>query len=171
MEELKYPIGRFVAKENYTIEEIESYKNSLRNFPSDFKNACEGLSLKELETPYRPDGWTAHQVVHHVSDSHGNMLIRLKWTLTEDAPTIKAYYEDRWAQLADYSLPIEVSLAQIEIIHLKVMSILDSLTFQDLEKGYLHPEDGNFYPLKRVVALYAWHGAHHLAHIENCKNK
>jgi hypothetical protein len=108
MEELKYPIGRFVAKENYTIEEIESYKNSLRNFPSDFKNACEGLSLKELETPYRPDGWTAHQVVHHVSDSHGNMLIRLKWTLTEDAPTIKAYYEDRWAQLADYSLPIEV---------------------------------------------------------------
>jgi hypothetical protein len=169
MEELKYPIGRFSMKSDYTQEEIEGFKDKLATFPKRFKEACDGLSTSELQKTYRTGGWTAQQVIHHVSDSHGNMLIRLKWSLTEESPKIKAYFEDKWASLADYSLSHEISLNQIEIIHAKVMAIINGFSEEDLEKGYIHPQDGNFYPLKGVLALYAWHGEHHLAHIEICR--
>lgn len=169
MEELKYPIGRFSMKSDYSQEEIEGFKEKLRTFPKRFREACEGISAAELKTAYRPDGWTAQQVIHHVSDSHGNMLVRLKWSLTEERPKIKGYYEDRWATLADYNLSHEISLDQLNVIHAKVMAIVDSLSFEDLEKGYLHPEDGNFYAIKGVLALYAWHGDHHIAHIDICR--
>lgn len=169
MENTQYPIGKFTRKQDYSSKEILAFKAKLRTFPERFKETCKGITNQELAQTYREGGWTAQQVIHHVSDSHGNMLIRLKWTLTEDSPKIKAYFEDRWALLADYNLPIKNSLNQIEIIHAKVMAIVDSLSDEDLKKGYLHPEDGNFYALNGVLALYAWHGDHHLAHIEICR--
>ncbi|MGY3211210.1 YfiT family bacillithiol transferase [Mucilaginibacter sp. HD30] len=116
-----------------------------------------------------PGGWTIRQVVHHVADSHLNSIIRFKWAMTEDNPTIKAYHEDLWAKLADYKLPIEPSLIMLEGIHARLTALLDSFTDEDFNRTFIHPESGATILLKRNLALYSWHGRHHLAHIAQAK--
>jgi hypothetical protein len=171
MENLQYPIGKFKVKKDYSAEEVAENLETLKNFPKELEKVITGITDKQLATHYRPDGWTAQQVIHHISDSHMNMLTRLKWTLTEDSPKIKAYYEDRWATLADYALPIEVSINMLSSIHAKVVAILEVLSDEELSRTYLHPETNYSFSLKSVMALYAWHGAHHIAHIKICKGE
>lgn len=169
-EPLRYPIGKFAVPETYTPDAIAEWKNDIKTLPSLLRQAVTGLSSEQLETPYRPGGWTIRQVVHHVADSHTNSIIRFKWALTEDNPTIKAYHEDLWAKLADYKLPIEPSLIMLEGIHARLTALFESFTDEDWNRTFIHPESGATISLKRNLALYSWHGRHHLAHIAQAKN-
>ncbi|MCR9065225.1 MAG: putative metal-dependent hydrolase [Cytophagales bacterium] len=171
MENRKYPIGDFTDKGAYSAEEIASFLEVLGNFPEKLEHLVSDITEEELNTPYREGGWTAQQVIHHIADSHMNMLVRLKWTLTEETPPIKAYFEDRWATLSDYTLPIGVSVSMLKAIHAKVVALLENLNEVELNKGYFHPESKKIWPLKSVMALYAWHGEHHLAHIKISKGE
>lgn len=171
MEALKYPVGKFKVQETYSNEEIENFKANLKLFPKVLRETTSGISDAELATPYREEGWTARQVVHHLADSHMNMMIRLKWTFTEDQPAIKAYHEDLWAELPDYSLPIEISLAMIDGIHARISALVENIGEEELEKTYFHPESKRYWKVKEVLALYSWHCEHHLAHINICRGQ
>ena len=133
--------------------------------------AKEGLTPQQLDTPYRDGGWTVRQVTHHVPESHMNAYIRFKLALTEDVPTIKPYAEDRWAQLADtQSTPIDVSLALLESLHTRWVRLLRSMTPDDWKKTFRHPELG-LVPLEKNLAIYAWHGKHHVAHVTELRKR
>ena len=165
LEALRFPIGLFEATEEVTAERVVGWIDDIERLPEDLRQVVAGLSETQLDTPYRPEGWTVRQVVHHLGDSHMNSLIRFKWALTEDRPRIKAYFEDRWARLADYeSTPLETSLALLEHLHARWVVLLRSLGPTDLERRFLHPEMGEVV-LGWNIGLYAWHGKHHLAHI------
>ncbi len=168
-EHLRYPIGKFIVPETYTTGNLQQWRTDIKELPALIKSAVAGLTDEQLETPYRPGGWTIRQVVHHLADSHTNSIIRFKWALTEDNPTIKAYHEDRWAQLADYKLPIEPSLIMLDGIHARLTALFDSFTDDNWNRSFVHPETGATIFLKRNLALYSWHGLHHLAHIELAK--
>lgn len=169
-ENLRYPIGRFTVPENYTSEAMDAWKADIKQLPELLKQAVSGLTEQQLETPYRPGGWTIRQVVHHIADSHINSIIRFKWGMTEDNPTIKAYHEDLWAKLADYKLPIAPSLLMIEGIHARLTALFESFTDDDWNRSFVHPQSGATILLKRNLALYSWHGRHHLAHIALAKS-
>jgi uncharacterized damage-inducible protein DinB len=142
---------------------------TLRLLPVRLRAAVSGLSDAQLDTPYREGGWTARQVVHHVADSHANCYIRFKLALTEDWPTVKPYDEAAWANLADSRwLPVEVSLAMIEALHGRWVGLLESLSDEDFQKGFEHPELGR-QNLAKVLALYDWHSRHHTAHITHLR--
>ncbi len=170
LDKLKYPIGDFekpIAKDTEERKDlIWNWKNDISNFPNRLTALVSTLTEKELNWKYRPNGWTIKQVIHHCSDSHINALIRFKLTLTEDEPTIKPYFEDKWAELQDMTLPIEVSISILEGIHKKLSIIIESLSESDLEKRFFHPEHQVYFTLFELVANYAWHSNHHLAHIE-----
>jgi uncharacterized damage-inducible protein DinB len=135
------------------------------------RNAVAGLDARQLETPYREGGWTVRQVVHHVPDSHMNAYIRFRLALTENEPTIKPYDEAAWAGLADVrETPIEVSLALLENLHQRLVNLLQSLSDADFAKQFRHPELGAM-PLDKNLALYAWHGKHHVAHITSLRER
>ena len=168
-ETLRYPIGKFVVPDTYTDESINQWKNDIKELPALIRQAVNGLTDAQLETPYRPEGWTIRQVVHHVADSHLNSIIRFKWAMTEDNPTIKAYHEDLWAELADYKLPLEPSLKMLEGIHARLTALFESFTDEDWNRSFIHPESGATILLKRNLALYSWHGRHHLGHIDLAK--
>jgi len=170
-EQMRYPIGKFEAPQAYTPQLIKEWIDVLRNLPAQMRTATAGLTDAQLDTPYRKEGWTLRQVVHHVPDSHLNCLLRVKWTLTEDNPTIKPYNEAAFAQLPDYSASIEPSLALLESLHAKLVIVLEALTEADLELTYYHPESKKASPLKQVIAMYAWHSRHHLAHITETVKK
>ena len=168
LEKLKYPIGKFDCPELITDDHIKSWIAVLEHFPKRLEQLVMSLTDAQLDTPYRPDGWTVRQVVHHVSDSHHHSYIRFKWALTEDKPLIKAYYEDRWAELFDSkSAPIGMSLLHLSAVHAKLVYLLKGLSAQDLNKSFIHPETKSEVPLKRNIGVYAWHSNHHYAHIEN----
>jgi len=165
MNELRYPIGEFEPPDPITAEHVRRWIEEIERLPANLRAAVEPLSEEQLETPYRPGGWTVRQVVHHVCDSHMNSLVRFKWGLTEDRPTIKTYFEERWAELPDYrAVPIEDSLAFLDLLHRRWVVLLRSLGEEELERELVHPEWG---PVKlvRTIGLYAWHGRHHLAHV------
>lgn len=165
MTDLRYPIGEFTAPDEITPEMIAGWIDEIERLPGDLRAAVAGLSDEQLDTPYRPDGWTVRQVVHHVGDSHLNSLIRFKWTLTEDRPKIKAYFEDRWAELADYrDVPIELSLTFLESLHGRWVILLRSMNEKDFRREFVHPDFG-VVRLDGAVGTYAWHGKHHVAHI------
>lgn len=164
-EELRYPIGKFKAPDSYTAEDLRQYITVIKELPGKLRQAIIGLTYNQLDTSYRTGGWTLRQVVHHVADSHMNSLIRFKWALTEDNPTIKAYKEADWALLADYRMPVEPSLKMIEGIHQRWTTLLESFTENEWSRGFIHPESGKTINLKKAVALYAWHSKHHLAHV------
>lgn len=168
MEHLQYPIGRFIYSENPNTEEIQAWKADLKDFAAKVEALVTQMPLSKLDTPYRPGGWTGRQVVHHVADSHCHALMRFKWSLTEDQPTIKPYMEDRYAQLADYSEPIESALLVLRGIHIKWACLVNHLTEEDEKKGYFHPETGKFFTLQKAMALYSWHSRHHLGHLQIC---
>lgn len=168
MEDLKYPIGQVHIPENITRSTIENWINDIAHFPLKLESLVKGLTEEQLDTPYRDGGWTVRQTVHHCGDSHVNSYIRFKWTMTEDQPTIKAYFEDRWAEIFDTKeAPIELALNFIHALHAKWVYLLKGLTDDDLNKTFIHPESGDIVSLKKNIAIYAWHCNHHYAHIEN----
>lgn len=167
----KFPIGPFQFTGELTSNVIQSWIKDIEDLPGLLRNAVIDLGNQQLDTPYRLEGWTVRQVVHHLVDSHMNALIRFKLALTEETPVIKPYEEAKWAELADYQLPIEVSLSLLEALHLRWVTLLKSLTTTDMEKKFIHPESGEV-PLGMNIGIYAWHGQHHLAHITSlCDRK
>ncbi len=172
IEQLKYPVGKFIRKENYPIDEIMEMIKYIESFHGRIKSEVENLSDEQLDTPYRPDGWTVRQVVHHCADSHMNAFIRFKLAMTEDAPTIKPYIEDRWAKMPDtISTPIDASLMIIDGLHKRWSILLKAMSADDFERTYLHPQYERVFVLKEVLALYTWHCTHHLAHITSLKKR
>jgi hypothetical protein len=164
-EQLKYPIGKFTPPASYTSDDILRWINDIKTLPGKLRQTIISLNETELDTPYRPGGWTIRQVVHHMADSHMNSLIRFKWALTEESPTIKAYLQANWALLPDYRLPVEPSLRMLEGIHQHLVALFESFTEDQWDKFFVHPETGANITLKRNLGLYSWHSRHHLAHI------
>jgi len=164
---LRYPIGKFQVPVSYTSEDMRGWINDIKTLPGKMRHAIIGLGYDQLNTPYRPGGWTLRQVVHHTADSHLNAMIRFKWAMTEDNPTIKAYQEADWALLPDYKLPVEASLKILDGLHQRMVAMFEGFSEDDWNRTFIHPETGATISLKRNLALYAWHGNHHLAHITN----
>jgi uncharacterized damage-inducible protein DinB len=163
--DLRYPIGRFQKVASLTEAEREAAIESIAATPIRLRAAILGLDSEQLDTPYRPGGWSVRQVVHHVPDSHLNAYVRFKLALTEDNPTIKTYDEKLWAELEDgKSTPVEVSLALLEAVHDRWVRLLRSLVPEDFARTLNHPELGAM-RLDSLLALYAWHGRHHVAHV------
>ena len=163
--DLRFPIGSFKLETTPTDDDIRLAICEIAEAPARLRAAVEDLSAEQLDTPYRPDGWTVRQVVHHVPDSHLNSYSRFKLALTEDEPTIKPYHEDRWAELEDSrATPIEVSLALLESLHNRWVVLLNSLDPADFQRTFRHPEIG-VVTLAQNACLYAWHGRHHTAHV------
>ena len=164
----RYPVGKF-APESYASRAENAA--TIRDLPAKLHEAVNGLDQDQLDTPYRDGGWTLRQTVHHIADSHINSFCRFKLALTEDEPpTIRPYYEDRWAELADSKEPIDVSLKIIEGVHSRWASLLESMTDDDFKREFIHPETGSW-TLERVLALYAWHSLHHTAHITSTRER
>lgn len=169
---LKYPVGKFSVPEKITPELIELCIADIASFPVKLKNEVSNLSESQLDTPYRPGGWTVRQVVHHCADSHMNSLIRFKLALTEEKPVIKPYFEDRWAELPDTrEMEIAPALQLLHGLHRKWVYLLKSLTAEQLQRTFVNPEHNKEYTLSLSISLYAWHCNHHLAHITQLKSR
>ncbi|MCH2033020.1 MAG: putative metal-dependent hydrolase [Tenacibaculum sp.] len=167
MENLRYPIGKPNIPEEISDRNIKDWIGVIELFPSKLQKLVSSLSDDQLNTQYRDGGWTIRQVIHHCADSHHNSYTRFKWTLTEDKPVIKAYYEDRWAELKDSKDgPISLSINSLIALHDKWVYFLKLLTPADLEKYFIHPEGNEKVTLKENIGIYAWHCNHHYAHIE-----
>ena len=165
MNDVRYPIGKFSYDGNLTENQKGTFLDEIAQTPARLRAAVKGLSSDQLDTPYRPGGWTVRQVVHHVPDSHLNAYVRFKLALTEDAPTIKPYAEDRWAELADTkATPVEVSLTLLDSLHDRWVRLLRALTTEEWKRTFRHPDLGPM-TLEKTLALYAWHGRHHVAHV------
>lgn len=169
MADLRYPIGKFEWIAPESDEQMTTRRahciDVLAKLPANFAGAVKGLDAKQLDTPYRPEGWTVRQVVHHVPDSHMNAYVRFKLAVTEFEPTIKTYREDLWAKLPDSAdTPIETSLRLLQALHERWVALLLGMTPADFARALHHPEQG-LVSLDRMLAMYAWHSAHHTAHI------
>jgi hypothetical protein len=171
-EDLRYPIGRFTRPKSLSAKERDEAINAIAGAPALMRAAVKGLTREQLDTPYRPGGWTVRQVVHHVPDSHMNAYCRIKLGLTEDTPTIKPYDEAKWAELADSKSPlVEESLALLEALHARWVVLLRQMKPADFERTITHPEWDAPLSLDTVVALYAWHGRHHAAHVTSLRKR
>ena len=169
--DLRYPIGRFQQEINITLEQRQALIEGIARLPIDMQAAVNGLSAEQLDTPYRPEGWTVRQVVHHVPDSHLNAYIRFKLALTESEPTIKPYDEKQWARLADVTItPIQISLSLLENLHARWTLLLRALEPAAFSKTFRHPEIG-LLTLDTQLGLYEWHGRHHVAHIASLRSR
>jgi len=169
LDNLRYPIGRFIPPASSLAGIRAAHIETLRLLPARLRAAVAGLSAAQLDTPYRKDGWTVRQVVHHVGDSHANAYVRFKLALTEDWPTIKPYDEAAWERLPDSrALPVENSLEFVEALHGNWVALLEKLTDEDFRKGYTHPERGR-QNLADALAMYEWHSRHHTAHITSLR--
>ena len=165
LEARRYPVGRFGAGVAVTPEARRQWIEEVAALPGQLRRAVEDLSPEQLDTPYREGGWTVRQLVHHVPDSHMNAYVRFKLALTEDSPAIKTYEEARWATLPDTRLtPTDVSLVLLEALHQRWVLLMTALSEQEWERPFVHPEWGPM-PVGKALALYAWHGRHHLAHV------
>lgn len=171
LDALRYPIGKFQVPESISGEQIRSWIDVLETLPSKLEELVGRLSEDQLDSPYRPGGWTIRQLVHHIADSHHNSYIRFKWALTEKEPVIKAYDEKKWAELHDsISAPIALSLNHLKAVHAKLVFLLRGLDRSDLETKFIHPDNRKSISLAENIGHYAWHSNHHLAHIQNaCK--
>jgi DinB superfamily len=192
-EDLKYPVGKFDKQAAYSSSERATFIEVLEETPAQMRAAVAGLSDAQLETPYRPDGWTVRQVVHHVPDSHMNAYIRLKLALTEDKPIIKPYDETAWALLSDSRGPCEVSLDLLEALHSRWVNLWRNLQETDWRRGFVHPEmlksdqakavadpewaqgftadQFGVITLEQMLGTYAWHSRHHVAHITHLRER
>ena len=169
--DLQYPVGRFEFPREVSSEDRARFIQEIADTPANLRAAVAGLSAEQLDTPYRPGGWTVRQVVHHVPDSHMNSYVRFRLALTEDEPTIKPYDEARWAELPDSRTGrIETSLALLESLHERWVLLLRSLSDGDFRRQFRHPELGAV-SLEKNLALYAWHGRHHVAHITSLRER
>jgi uncharacterized damage-inducible protein DinB len=171
MDDLRFPVGKFHYDGPPNDQQKQEFLNEIEQAPTKLRAAVKGLSDSQLDTPYRPEGWTVRQVVHHVPDSHLNSYVRFKLALTEDEPTIKPYAEDRWAELSDTkATPIDVSLTLLESLHDRWVRLLRSLTPEQWKRTFRHPELGPM-TLEKTLALYAWHSRHHVAHITELRKR
>ena len=169
-EDLRYPIGEFDKNIEITPGKRAEFIQIIKDLPKKIAEAIEGLSDEQLDTPYRPEGWTLRQTVHHVADSHINSICRFKLAMTEENPTIRPYFEDRWAELADSRLPVEVSLQIIEGVHRRWAILLESMTDADFLKTLVHPDSGEW-TIEQFLAMYVWHSRHHTAHITRLRER
>jgi uncharacterized damage-inducible protein DinB len=166
LEKLKYPVGKFQKQEAYTLENSLKFIEIIEQLPNKLNTVLKDLSEDEYELPYRPDGWNIRQVIHHLADSHMNAFVRFKLALSEENPTIKPYDENAFVQFSDCGTEyIPSALSILEGLHKKWAAILNNINQSDYDKTYFHPESGRVWALKDVLALYAWHCDHHLAHI------
>jgi hypothetical protein len=168
---LRYPIGKFIAKDSYTTEELEVFIERIENLPREIEKVINSMTVKQLDTRYRQGGWTARQVVHHIADSHTNAYIRFKWTITESTPTIKAYDEKAWAETPETKLDPVISIELLKALHAKWSAMLRRLSPSDFQKEFLHPETKKHMRLDRMTAMYAWHGEHHFGHLKIVANR
>lgn len=172
IEELKYPIGRFSPPTETSEDLRRRWIEEIAALPAQLRAALVGLTEEQLDTPYRPGGWTVRQVVHHLPDSHINSYVRFRWALTEDNPTIKAYEEQLWAELPDAAkAPIDLSLDLLEMLHKRWVVLLKAMDEAGYQKTFFHPDSKKTFRLATILALYAWHGKHHLAHITELKKR
>lgn len=163
--DLRYPIGKYSPPSQFTEAWRGAAIDAWAATPLAMRRAVEGLDDAQLDTPYRPDGWTVRQLVHHVPDSHLNAYVRVKLALTEHVPTIKPYDENEWVKLADVrTTPVDVSLALLDGVHGRLTRLFRGMTPEQFERRYVHPESGE-HTLDYLLGMYAWHGAHHVAHI------
>jgi hypothetical protein len=170
-QDLRYPIGHLNIETEITRDMIISFIHDIKMLPDNLRNAIEGLSLAQLNTSYRPGGWTISQVVNHLPDSHMNSYIRFKLALTENNPVIKPYDESKWAELADsFNTPVSISVDLISSLHARWVNLLNSLSPDDFKKSFRHPEVG-LVSLEKALAIYAWHGKHHVAHITSLRQR
>lgn len=168
LEALRYPIGKFKFSGPISSEQIARWTDQLEAYPRQLEDLVSSLTESQLETPYRPGGWTVRQLVHHISDSHHNSYTRFKWALTENEPLIKPYEEKEWAKLHDsQSAPIQLSLDHLRIIHTKLVYLLRGLKPEQLERNFVHPDGNTVNSLAQTIGHYAWHGEHHYTHIKN----
>jgi len=168
--DLRYPIGKFRKPTDESAAVRLNHIDTIRRLPGELCQAVSGLNDAQLDTPYREGGWTIRQVVHHLGDSHVNSFVRFKLALTEDSPTIKPYDEAAWAKLPDSLLPINVSLDFIESLHARWASLLTAMSEDDFQRELIHPENGR-QKLSTLLAIYAWHGRHHTAHITGLRQR
>ncbi|HEX8637242.1 MAG TPA: bacillithiol transferase BstA [Pyrinomonadaceae bacterium] len=168
--DLRFPIGKFAAPSEITPETRVRFIQTIKDLPQKLSDSIESLNEEQLDTPYRPGGWTVRQTVHHVADSHLNSFCRFKLALTEENPTIRPYWEDRWAQLADSRMPIEVSMKIVEGLHARWTNLLEAMSDEEFQRKLIHPETGEW-TLEKMLALYEWHSRHHTAHITNLRTR
>ena len=171
MDDLRYPVGKFSYSGPASETDLHVWLSQIAETPALLRDAVSGLTAAQLDTPYRSEGWTVRQVVHHMADSHMNSYVRFRLALTEDEPVVKPYHEDLWAQLNDAnSAPVELSLDLLDSLHQRWMLLLNSLGPAELARTFRHPAMG-LVTLEKNVALYAWHGRHHVAHITSLKSR
>jgi aminopeptidase C len=171
-EDLRYPIGQFRYEGEPDQHRRDQWIEEIAATPANLRAVVAGLSPQQLDTPYRDKGWTVRQVVRHLPDSHLNAYTRIKLALTEDVPVIKPYEEARWAELPDgRAAPIELSLNLLESLHHRWVLLLRQLTPADFRRRFVHPEHGRSIELQETLALYAWHGRHHVAHIASLRRR
>lgn len=171
-EDLRYPVSKFVMPTVWNGDSIAEWRRDLAELPSRMRAAIAGLTDAQLDTPYRDGGWTVRQAVHHVADSHMNAYCRFRLALTEDTPTIKPYLEARWAELADArTMPVAPSLEIIDGVHARLLGLIDAMTPDQWQRGFVHPEHGRTMTLGQTAALYSWHSRHHVAHINNLRTR
>ena len=169
-DDLRYPVGRFTMPTAWEPADRAAWRKDLADLSSNLRASVNGLNNAQLDTPYRDGGWTVRQTVHHIADSHLNAYCRFRLALTEDAPTIKPYLEAKWAELSDArTSPIAPSLEILDGVHTRLLTLIDSMTPDQWQRGFVHPEHGRTMTLWQTAALYAWHSRHHVAHINNLR--
>lgn len=167
-DKLKYPIGHAKLPAKISTSDIENWIQTIEEFPSKLDKLTSNLTEDQLDTPYREDGWTIRQVIHHCADSHQHSYTRFKWALTEENPVIKAYYEERWAELNDgKTAPISLSINVLKALHAKWVYFLKRLNEKELSTYFIHPSGNEKVYLNANIGIYAWHCNHHYAHIFN----
>jgi hypothetical protein len=171
MTDLRYPIRRFDVVTDISDEERKGLIQQIEDAPAKLRAAVKGLSNEQLDTPYRPEGWTVRQLVHHLPDSHINAYVRMKLALTEENPAIKTYDEALWAGLIDtQNTPLEVSLDLLDALHKRWVVLMRSVSKKDYARTFQHPEWGAV-PIDMAISIYAWHGLHHVAHITSLRER
>lgn len=169
--DLRYPVGKLQRKAVLTPDERRSAIDALTSAPSELRGVVAGLTDSQLDTPYRPGGWTVRQLVHHVADSHMNAYVRVRLALTEENPIIKLYEEALWAELADArAMPLEVSLTLLDAMHERLVTLLRGLEAGAFQRGLTHPQNGPM-TIDSLLSIYSWHGRHHVAHVTALKER
>lgn len=170
--DIRYPIGKFQIVDSTTPAQRAEWIEEIAGLPNKMQDAVQELTAEQLNLPYREGGWMLRQVVHHVADSHINAYTRFKLALTEETPTIKPYFEDRWAQLEDsIQTEIRTSIALLDALHQRWGILLKSMKETDYERSFYHPEMEHSMSLGMCLGLYAWHGNHHVAHIMSLRKR
>lgn len=169
-DDLRYPIGQY-EPQPFSEPQLKKWLIDLAQLPNRLESAILNLDEAQLQTPYRPGGWTVQQVVHHVADSHINAFCRMKLTLSEDNPTVRPYEEAIWAEQADVALPINISITLLHALHLRMHALMSAVKGEEWDRTYVHPANGQQNTLWYLLGNYAWHGRHHVAHINSLRER